>query len=120
MGIKASEKQLKLFEYQRNSNNNGFIFLQEAHSLSNDDQTWKDEFGGSLYEKANSCGVEISYCGTEAFKVVNTACNKNGQILILAAKLNGTNPESEQLSTFSTLQKGDDYNKKIFLEVILI
>ena len=70
--------------------------------------------------------MAINYCGTEAFKVVNTACNKNGQILILDAKLNSTNfllinfynsnIESEQLSTFSTLQKlleeFDDYNKK--------
>ena len=67
-----------------------------------------------------------SYCGTEDFKVVNTACNKNGQILIFDTELNGTNfllinfynsnTESEQLSTFSTLQKllekFDDYNKK--------
>ena len=76
-----------------------------------------------------SCGVAIGYCGTEAFKVVNTACNKNGRILILDAELNGTNflllnfynsnTESEQLFTFFTLQKllgkFDDYNKKNFL-----
>ena len=37
-GIKASEKRLKLFEYLRdNMNNNDFIFLQETHSLSNDE-----------------------------------------------------------------------------------
>ena len=79
--------------------------------------------------------VAIGYCGTEDFKVVNTSCDKKRRILILDAKLNGTNfllinfynsnTESEQLSTFSTLQKllekFDDYNKKIlFLEVILI
>ena len=70
--------------------------------------------------------MAISYCGREAFKVVNTACNKNGRIQILDAELNSTkfllinfynsNTESEQLSTFSTLQKllekFDDYNKK--------
>ena len=68
------------------------------------------------------------------WKVSNTACDKNGRILILDAELNGTNfllisfynfnTESDQLSTFSTLQKllekFDDYNKKIlFLEAIL-
>ena len=78
----------------------------------------------------------MDYCGTEAFKVVNTARDKNGRILILDAELNGTNfllinfyssnTESEHLSTFSTLQKllekFDDYNKKkiLFLEVFLI
>ena len=114
-GIKASEKQLKLFEYPRNNiNNNGFIFLQETHLLSNDEQKWKDDFRGPLFishRKSNSCGVAICYCGTEVFKVVNTACDKNEQILILNGKLNGTNfflihfynsnTESEQLSTFS-------------------
>ena len=76
--------------------------------------------------KSNSCGVAIGYCETENFKVVNTACDKNGRILIVDAELNGknfllinfynSNTESEQLSTFSTLQKllenFDDYNKK--------
>ena len=70
--------------------------------------------------------MAIGYCGTEAFKVVNTTCDKNGRILIIDAQLNGrnfflinfynSNTESEQLSTFSTLQKlletFDDYNKK--------
>ena len=85
--------------------------------------------------KSNSCGVAVDYCGTEDFEVVNTACDKDGQILILVAKLNGTNfllvnfcnsnTDSEQLSTFSTLQKlfekFDDYNKKTLVsEVILI
>ena len=77
--------------------------------------------------KSNSCRVAIGYCGTENFKVVNTARDKNGQMLILDAELNGANLllikfwnsnilKSEQLSTFSTLQKRlekfDDYNKK--------
>ena len=70
--------------------------------------------------------MSIGYRGTETFKVVNTACDKNGRILILDAKLNDTNfllvnfynsnSESEQLSSFSSLQKLivniDDYHKK--------
>ena len=113
-GIKASEKRLKLFEYLKNNiNDNGFIFLQETHSLSKDELKWKDEFGGYLFfshGKSNSCGVAIGYCGTEDFKVVNTACDKNGRIQIIDAKLNGTNlllinfyncnTESEHLSYF--------------------
>ena len=69
--------------------------------------------------------MAISYCGTKDFKVVNTTCDKNRRILILDAELNGanvllikfynSNTESEQLSTFSTLQKllekFNDYNK---------
>ena len=49
-GIKASEKRLKLFEYLKNNiNDNGFIFLQETHLLSNDELKWKDKFGGPLF-----------------------------------------------------------------------
>ena len=119
-----------MFQYLRNNiHNNGFIFLEETHSSSNDKQKWNNDFGGLLFflhGKSNSCGVAIGYCGKEAFKVVNTACDKNGRILILDAELNGTNfllinfynsnTESKQLSTFSTLQKllekVGDYNKK--------
>ena len=128
-GIKASEKRLKLFEYIKNNiNDNGFIFLQEIYSLSNNELKWKDEFGGPLFftwKKQFLWGGNQLF-GTEHLKVVNTARSKNGQMLILDAELNGTNfllinfynsnTESEQLSTFSTLQKllekFDDYNKK--------
>ena len=115
-GIMASEKRLKLFEYLKNNiDDHGFIFLQKTHSLSNDELKWKDEFGGTFFShgKSNSCGVAIGYCGTEDLKVVNTACNKNGRMLILDAEFNGTNfllinfynsnTESEQLPTFFTL-----------------
>ena len=78
--IKTSEKQLKLFEYIRNNiNNNGFIFIQETHLSSNDEQKWKDNFRGfsiSSHVKSNFCGMVISYCETEAFKEVNTTSDK--------------------------------------------
>ena len=42
-GIKAFEKRLKLFEYLKNNiDDNRFTFLQETHSLSNDELKWKD------------------------------------------------------------------------------
>ena len=49
-GIKASERRLKLFEYLRsNINNDGFVFLQETHSLLKDKQKWKDNVKGPLF-----------------------------------------------------------------------
>ena len=49
--IMLREKGLwKATEFLRNSiNNNGFIFLQEAHTSSNDEQKWKDDFKGPLF-----------------------------------------------------------------------
>ena len=61
-GIKTSEKRLKLFEYLKNNiNDDGFIFLQETYSLSNDELKWKDDSGGPLFfhtEKAVFVGWE--------------------------------------------------------------
>ena len=62
--------------------------------------------------------MAIGYCGTEDLKVVNTAPDKNGRMLILDAELNGTNfllinfynSNTEQLSSISTLLS--DYNQK--------
>ena len=49
-GINASEKRLRLFEYIKNNiNDNGFICLEETHSLSNDELKWKDNFGRPLF-----------------------------------------------------------------------
>ena len=34
-GVRSSEKRLKIFEYLKNNiNHNGFVFLQETHSLT--------------------------------------------------------------------------------------
>ena len=111
------------------------MFLQETHSASNDEQKWKDDFWSPLFffhGKSNSCGVAIDYCGTEAFKAVKMRqkwANSNSQCRIkwyfLLINFYNSNTESEQLSTFSTLQKllekVDDYNKKIlFLEMIFV
>ena len=87
---------------------------------------YKKHIRRRMMNKNGKTMLGVLYCGTEAFKVVNTACDKNGPILILNAKLNGTNfllinfyntnSEPEQLSSFSTLQKlleeVDDYSKR--------
>ena len=125
-GTKASEKRLKLSEYLKNNiNNNGFIFLQETTSLSNDEQKRKSNFNSPLFfwhEKSNSCSVAISYYGTVAFEVINTAWDKNGRILIVNAELNDTNflrinlynsnSETAQLSIL--LEKVDDCKKEYY------
>ena len=70
-GIKASEKGLKSFEYLRkNINNNGFIFLQETHSSSNDGFSIFFEKNSIsfffFFFKSNYCDVAVGYCGAEA------------------------------------------------------
>ena len=41
-GIRSSEKRLKIFEYLKiNIHHNGFVFLQETHSLTQDEKSGK-------------------------------------------------------------------------------
>ena len=65
-GIRSSEKRLKIFEYLKNNiHHNGFVFLQETHSLIQDEKKWKDDFKDPLFlphDTTNSCGVAIGFC----------------------------------------------------------
>ena len=43
-GIRSSDERLKIFEYLKNNiHHNGFVFLQETHSLTQDEKKWKDD-----------------------------------------------------------------------------
>ena len=49
-GIRSSEKRLKIFEYLKNNiHHNGFVFLQETDSLTQDEKKWKDDFKDPLF-----------------------------------------------------------------------
>ena len=49
-GIQTSQKRRKLFEYLKSYvASNGFVFLQETHSLISDEKKWEDESGGKLF-----------------------------------------------------------------------
>ena len=48
-GIRSSEKSLNIFKYLKNNiPHNGFVFLQETHSLTKDEKEWKDDFKDPL------------------------------------------------------------------------
>ena len=48
--VRSSEKRLKIFEYVKNNiHHNGFVLLQETHSLTQDEKEWKDDFKDSLF-----------------------------------------------------------------------
>ena len=66
-GIRSSEKRLKIFEYLKNNTHHiGFVFLQETHLLTQDENKWKDDFQDLLFisnGSTNSCGVAKSFHG---------------------------------------------------------
>ena len=49
-GFRSSKKRLKVFEYLKsNIHHNGFVFLQEIHSLKQYEKKWKDNFKDPLF-----------------------------------------------------------------------
>ena len=64
-GIRSSEKRLNIFEYLKNKmHHNGIVFLQETHSLTQDEKKWKDDFKDPLlfsHGSKNSFGVAIGF-----------------------------------------------------------
>ena len=82
---------------------NGILFLQETHSISNDEAKWNDEFKGKIYYshgKSNSCDVLIAFYSDEKINVKKQLANKNSRILILdkyiLINLYNSNTESVQ------------------------
>ena len=70
-GLQSSKKRIKLIEYFRSKlNHNGFLFLQETHSTIKKENSWVNDFNGSVffsYGTSNSCGVLIAYLGKTSF-----------------------------------------------------
>ena len=92
------------------------MFLQESQSSSDDEQKWRDNFGGKTFfshGKRNSCIVLISYIGTHNFVVNNQKTDNDGRILILDVTINdvnfvlinlyNANTETEQVSVLNIL-----------------
>ena len=49
-GIQSMKKRLKLIEYFKSKiTTNGILFLQENHSSSDEEQKWRDNFGGNTF-----------------------------------------------------------------------
>ena len=74
-GICSSEKRLKTFEYlKKNIHLNGFAFLQETHSLTQDEKKWEDDYKDSLFfsqGSSYSCGVAIGFCGLKSLHIIH-------------------------------------------------
>ena len=111
------KKRLKLIEYFKSKiMTHGILFLQEIHSSSDDEQKWRDNFGGNTsfsHGKRNSCVVLISYIGTYNFVVNNQKTDNDGRILTLDVTISyvnfvlinlyNANIETEEVSVLNNL-----------------
>ena len=89
------KKRLKLIEYFKSKiTTHRILFLEETHSSSDDEQKWRDNFGGNTFfshGKRNSCDVLIFYIATHNFVVNNQKTDNNGRVLILDVTINDIN-----------------------------
>ena len=111
-GLQSSKKRLKLIEYLKNKlESNGVLFLQETHSVSNDENVWADDFKGQVFFShgtSNFRGVLIAYLGSTSFVVKNKRNVEAGLILKLHFSIDdndhilvniyNANTETEQIS----------------------
>ena len=90
-GLQSSKKWLKLIEYLKNKlASNGELFLQETHSISNEENVWADDFKDQVFSShgtSNSRGVLIAYLGSQSFVVKNKRNDDTGRILIFNASI---------------------------------
>ena len=110
-GLQSTKKRLEFIEYLKDKlKSNGVIFLQETHSVSDDESTWADDFKGRVFFShgtSNSHGVSIAYLGSKCFVAKNKRNDDAGRILILDVTFNdtdyiliniyNTNTETEQI-----------------------
>ena len=116
--LQSSKKWIKLIEYFRSKlNHNGFLFLQETHSTTKNENTWVNDFNGLVFFShgtSNSYSVLIAYLGKTSFVLNKLKTDKAGRILVLDVTLDGdhyilinlynANTETEQCKTLNELQ----------------
>ena len=86
-GLQSSKKRSKFIKHLKDKLQfNRLLFLQETHSVSDDENAWADDFKGQVFLSqgtSDSRGVFIAYLSSKSF-VVNIKRNDDaGRILIL-------------------------------------
>ena len=74
----------------RNKLKNGYVFLQETHSVQNIEKEWKSQWGRDIFfshGKSNSTGCSIAFSKNCAAKIISQAKDENGRLLILEASI---------------------------------
>lgn len=115
-GLGNKAKRLKVFTFLRDKLKNGFVFLQETHSVGNLEKDWKLQWGGDMYFShgtSNSTGCAIAFSKNFPVKILNQAKDDNGRLLILEVSLNdekfllinlyNANAELDQLTVLDLL-----------------
>ena len=94
-GFQSTTKRLKLSKYFKDKIvSNVFLFLQETHSIVNDEIKWRHDFKGEVFYshgKSNSCGILICYEVSKKIFIRNKLSDNDGRILFLDVDIDGEN-----------------------------
>ena len=115
-GLGNKKKRQKVFTYLKDKLKNGFVFLQETHSIENLEKEWKNQWGGEIYFShgtSSSTGCAIAFSPQFSCNIVNQVKDDNGRVLILKVTINGekfllinlynANSEVDQISVLDLL-----------------
>ena len=120
-GLRDYTKRRKIFHYaEKHVSRKGVIFLQETHSVQEDDeQVWTNQFGcgtGSVffsYGKSDARGILIAFQEGIKYKVIEKYIDTEGPYIVLNLMLSNSpvvlinyyapNQEAEQLKVLERL-----------------
>ena len=91
-GLGNKGKRNKVFTFLKDKIKNGFVFLQETHSVENLEKDWKLNWVGDIYfshDISNSTGCAIAF--SENFEAINQSKDIYGRFLILEVSINDKN-----------------------------
>ena len=85
------KKRVKLIEYlKKKLESNGLLFLQETHSVFNDENAWADHFKGEVFFLMVHPTPVITCLGSKSLAVKNKRNDGPGRILILDITIDNT------------------------------
>ena len=91
-GLRQKVKRIKVFNYVKEKLKNGFIFMQETHSIQNDFLSWQNEWGSQLilnHGCGNSRGTLIAFSSDFNFKLLKNISDDDGRLQLCSIEHNG-------------------------------
>ena len=82
-GLRQSLKRIKIFNYVKQKLNNGFVFMQETHSVQNDLLNWQNEWGSQIIlnnGSSNSRGTLIAFTKDFQFNLLKYISDDDGRL----------------------------------------
>ena len=132
-GLRDKPKRLQIFNWLKQSHKgkHSFIFLQETHSLTQDEKSWEIEWGSKIvfdHGSSNKCGVAILFpynyeyeyeiiCSKNDGRKIGLQITHDGESTVLVNAYAPTSDHVEDQFTFisSLRNELENYNGKVII-----